>query len=138
MVKKTVKPRPRPTASPAEKARSEKVPAPPRKPRRALGPFSFLILDVLDSLPSAERYGARVEQEVRRRLPGQLLLVPQIYTALGRLKHEELVKPKPAPSPATRGYSVVLYELTALGRRRYADAAPFYDVIGAAARRAMQ
>ncbi len=118
------------------KSRPKKLgkPAPARKTRRHLGPFSFLILQVLDELPPGERYGVRLEQELRARLAPELVLLAQIYTALGRLKAERLVRRREVPSPATLGYNVVLYEITDKGRQRYNEAAPFYRAIGAAAR----
>lgn len=117
---------------------AKRVPASTAKPlsprprrRRALGPFSYLLLATIARLPEEYCFGSELEHHLSKQY-GELIDLAQCYVTLSRLAEGGLIKGKERPSPTNAKYTVVAYQLTADGRDELAYSAQFYQMLAAA------
>ena len=106
---------------------------------REIGPITFLILAAIDELAPDDCHGAPIEAYVAAAL-AQPVDLAGIYITLKRLKTAQptkLIDGKQRKLPSSAGHKVTVYQLTAAGRRKLEDAAPFYLSLGRVAQQVL-
>ncbi len=96
-----------------------------RRGLRPLGPFSYLVMRALQSLPPTDCYGLKIEQHISENL-AEIVELSAIYVTLKRLQAKKYITAKPVPSPAGNKHQVMLYRLTAQGEHAIAFSTEFY------------